>query len=172
VVHYFSATQWVSYPIERVFAFFADPSNLPRITDPNMKLRIDELRLWPAPANPAIARVCPSSANAGAGSEIALSLRPFRFFPLRMDWKARVVDFEWNTYFVDEQISGPFVFFRHRHDFMPRQEHGVDGTTVVDQIQYRLPLGALGLAAAPLVHHALASGFASRQQRLPELLAK
>ena len=37
--------QWVPYPLEEVFLFFADPRNLPRIMPPATGTRIEHLSL-------------------------------------------------------------------------------------------------------------------------------
>lgn len=45
--------------------------------------------------------------------------------------------------FVDEQVRGPFARFRHEHRFEPSAR----GTRMVDEIEFRAPLGPLGLVA-------------------------
>ena len=41
----FKFEQWVPFPRDQVFLFFANPGNLPRIMPPKLDTRIDALRL-------------------------------------------------------------------------------------------------------------------------------
>lgn len=41
----FTTDQWVPFPVDRVFAFFADPLNLPRLMPAWQDARIDSLEL-------------------------------------------------------------------------------------------------------------------------------
>ena len=41
--HPFAAEQWLPYPVELVFAFFANPQNLPRLMPAWQKARIEEI---------------------------------------------------------------------------------------------------------------------------------
>lgn len=38
----FETRQWVPFPVELVFAFFANPSNLPHLMPPRLKTRIED----------------------------------------------------------------------------------------------------------------------------------
>jgi ligand-binding SRPBCC domain-containing protein len=49
--------------------------------------------------------------------------------------------------FTDEQIRGPFRYFRHEHLFRP---HGA-GTLMMDRVSFAAPLGFLGRIAERLV---------------------
>ncbi len=160
------------FPVELVFAFFANPSNLPSLTPEKQKVRIEGLRLQPPPPRPVAADPARRfrSIAAGEGSEIQISLRTVRWMP-RVSWLARIVEFEWNSHFVDEQVRGPFKEFRHRHGVRTEVRDGVEGTVVSDHIQYELPGGALGGLAEGLVRAQLQKGFVFRQKRLPEILA-
>ena len=43
----FITEHWVAAPVEQVFAFFADPQNLPRLAPPDLDLRLGKLELTP-----------------------------------------------------------------------------------------------------------------------------
>ena len=130
MVQRFETDQWVPFPVELVFAFFANPSNLPHLTPPDQKARIEDLRLQPPPPRPLVADPARRfrSIAAGEGSEILISFRPVRWIPQRVSWLARIVEFEWNSHFVDEQVRGPFKEFRHRHAVRAEIRDGVEGT--------------------------------------------
>jgi ligand-binding SRPBCC domain-containing protein len=107
---------------------------------------------------------------AGIGSEISITFQPLPLLPLRLHWVARIIEFEWNHYFSDEQIEGPFEYFRHRHGIDLEVRDKIAGTRVTDSIEFALPLGWLGSLGTPLVRMLLARSFHQRQRRLPDLL--
>ncbi len=169
----FQSRQWVPYPIELVFAFFANPHNLPHMMPPELHARVEDVRLVPPPARPLAADPALRflSIAAGAGTEILISFRPVPFLPQRLSWTARIAEFGWNDHFIDEQIRGPFKAFRHRHGTVREVREGVDGTVVSDLVDYELPLGVLGVLGSGIVRAQLKKAFAFRQERLPQVLA-
>ena len=52
MVHLVQFEQWVPVPIERVFLFFANPGNLPRIMPPQTGTELVRLKLVPPPGIP------------------------------------------------------------------------------------------------------------------------
>ena len=169
----FETGDWIPYPVELVFAFFANPSNLPHLMPPETEARIEDVRLQPPPPRPVAAdpsrRV--KSVAAGTGSEMLISFYPIKWLPQRVSWTARIVEFAWNSHFIDEQIRGPFAVFRHRHGIAAEMRDGVEGTNVTDSIDYALPGGVFGDFAARAVLKQLAKSFEYRKKRLPEILA-
>jgi ligand-binding SRPBCC domain-containing protein len=162
-VFHFRAEQFVPFPVELVFAFFANPQNLPSqrplAENPSLRFR---------------------SMAAGAGTEMDISFSPIPFVPGRLGWHGIICEFEWNKYFIDEQQKGFFARWRHAHRFRaesrpdPREDHKsclLAGTVVTDELEYALPLGPFGLLANALfVRRQLEATFACRQQRLAEIL--
>ena len=169
----FQTRQWVPFPVELVFAFFANPANLPHIMPPALKTRIEDVRLLPPPPRP----VSPDPARrflsiaTGIGSEILISFLPVPWVPKRASWMARITEFVWNSHLCDEQVRGPFTEFRHRHGIEPETREGQEGTLVSDEIEFALPYGIAGQLGCQLVKRQLAKSFAYRHKRLPEILA-
>jgi ligand-binding SRPBCC domain-containing protein len=165
--------QWVPYPVELVFAFFANPSNLPHLMPRSLETRIEDVRIVPPPPRPVVADASRRllSVAAGVGSEILISFYPIPWVPRRVSWLACITEFEWNSHFCDAQVSGPFTAFQHRHGIQSEFRDGQEGTLVSDEVEYELPYGVLGRMAGVMVRRQLARSFAYRQKRLPEILA-
>jgi ligand-binding SRPBCC domain-containing protein len=169
----FEVSQWVPFRLELVFAFFANPSDLPLLMPPKLETRIEESKLVAPkvsrPPVPPLVGKLPSIA-AGAGSEILISFYPFAWPRMRVKSKVRITEFEWNSHFCDEQILGPFARFDHRHSIVAEKREGVPGTLVTDTIEYSLPFGIVGSLGNGIVRRKLEETFAHRQERLPEVL--
>jgi ligand-binding SRPBCC domain-containing protein len=166
--HRLEFEQWVPFPLERVFAFFCNPENLPRIMPAASSTQLIALNRMPPPQAPAGVS---SEKAAGVGSSIVTSFRVFPLLPLRRRWVARITEFEWNRYFADVQDAGPFKNWHHRHDFASARRNGAEGTTIRDVIDYEVGFGFLGsIVNALVVRRQMQSTFAERQGRLPELL--
>jgi len=158
--------QWVPFPHDRVFAFFSNPENLPRIMPASSGTKLLALNRVPAPPG------SPSDKAAGVGSTIVTSFRVFPLLPIRAPWIARITEFEWNHYFADVQDKGPFKSWHHRHEFRAERREGIEGTLVRDVIDYEVGFGFLGdLANAWFIRRQMERTFAQRQKTLPVLLA-
>jgi len=173
-----TTSQWTPFPVELVFAFFANPGNLPHLMPKWQQARIDSSRLVAPPPRPVAAdpELRFQSPAAGAGSEMAISFRPIARLPFRVGWLARITEFEWNSYFRDEQVKGPFASWKHRHGIATEtraDDSGtpVNGTLISDEVEYSLPIGPLGsVAHALVVRRQMEATFAYRQRRLDAIL--
>jgi ligand-binding SRPBCC domain-containing protein len=171
VRHRFHAEQFLPYPLELVFAFFANPENLPRLMPSWQKARIEEASFAPPPPRPAGVPRFPGIV-AGAGTRMTISFRPFPYSPVRIPWEAEIDEFTWNGHFCDTQHRGLFAFWHHCHRLRPETRDGRPGTLLRDELEYALPLGPLGeLAQMTFMPAQLRSIFAYRQKRTSELLA-
>jgi ligand-binding SRPBCC domain-containing protein len=160
--------QWVPFPLEQVFLFFANPENLPRIMPPQSGTRIEALKLTPPPQ---IAAECSRSSIAGVGSEIHTSFRPLPFLPFRASWTALITEFEWNHYFADIQKKGPFKSFHHRHQLTAETQDGIAGTIILDVIRFEAGFGWFGwLAELLFVLPQMRRAFRHRQKAVLGLL--
>jgi ligand-binding SRPBCC domain-containing protein len=167
--HHLEFEQWVLSPIERVFAFFSNPENLPRIMPASGATKLIVLKRMPPPPPP---RGVTADKAAGPGSTIVTSFRVFPFLPIRAQWIARITEFEWNHHFADVQDKGPFKSWHHRHEFLAEARGEVHGTLVRDVIDYEVGFGFLGETANALfIRRQIERTFSERQQTLPQLLA-
>src|SRR5438270_4305784 len=133
---------WVPVSLERTFAFFADPNNLPRITPPQLSLRIERLKILP-----------PDAAHptfAAAGSEVAVSFR-IPIIGWRMQHLARITGFEMDRSFRDQHSRWPLMDWDHRHEFEAATRDALDGTIVRDDLHYGLGPGFSGAVSNALV---------------------
>jgi NADH dehydrogenase len=119
--HRLVASQFVARPPSEVFAFFAKPANLERITPPSMRL---ELLTTDREMRPGLA--------------IDYRIRPLLGIPVR--WRTRIIDYDPPRGFRDVQERGPYRRWEHVHRF--REVEG--GTRIEDEVTYALPLGPLG----------------------------
>jgi len=119
--------QWVSAPLEKVFEFFSDASNLEALTPPWLKFRI----------------VTPTPIAMRAGAKIEYRI-DWRVVPIR--WQTEIVEWSPPHRFVDLQLRGPYKLWHHTHTFA-----SVDGGTLMrDIVRYALPLGPIGSLAHKL----------------------
>jgi ligand-binding SRPBCC domain-containing protein len=157
--------QWVPFPVDRVFAFFADPQNLPRLMPAWQDARIDSLELH-SPSGHGISHV------AGRGSRILLSFRPAPLLPIRLRWLALIDDYVIDHHFCDLQVTGPFRYWRHCH-LVNAEMHGeIAGTRITDVVDYAWPgpvSSAIDLLGGRLQIRQL---FRSRQRKFLRLLGK
>jgi len=167
---HFQAEQHLPYPVERVFGFFADPANLPRLMPAWQHARIESATYLPPPPPapfPGSDAIVPKI-QAGDGTRMTLTVLPFPFSPFRLRWDALIEDFRWLEGFCDVQTRGPFKHWRHCHSVRPQG----NGTLLCDTVEYEPPFGALGaLADVLFLRHQLAATFRFRQRRTLELLA-
>ncbi len=167
--HHLEFEHWVPFPIEHVFPFFSNPENLPRIMPAASGTKLITLNRIPPPVPPP---GLTTEGAAGVGSTIVTSFRVVPFLPLRAQWIARIIEFEWNHHFADVQDKGPFKNWHHRHEFRAETRASVAGTLVRDVIDYEIGFGFLGaIANATLIRRQMQNAFTQRQQILPQLLS-
>jgi hypothetical protein len=135
-------------PLGEVFKFFEDPRNLARITPPQLRFQVTN----------------------GGNIEMrkgALIDYTIRWMGLPMKWRTLIADYQPPRYFVDEQLRGPYRYWKHRHVFT--ESGGL--SIITDRVEYALPLGIMGrMAHALVVERQLKGIFAYRQRAIAKIL--
>ncbi len=145
--HILVREQLVRRPRSEVFSFFADASNLDRLTPKSLRFKI----LGEAPR------------NMRAGTTIKYQLSLFR---VPFSWRTLIDVFEPEQRFVDVQLEGPYRAWRHTHEFIEAPH----GTMVLDRVEYELPFGPLGgIAHAVFVRRQLRWIFDFRRDALARI---
>jgi ligand-binding SRPBCC domain-containing protein len=123
-IHHLERKQILYTTPEKAWEFFSRPNNLKTITPDFMGFHIlsvsgrDELH---------------------EGQIIKYKVKPFSGIPVRWVTEINHVDEPW--FFVDEQKSGPFLFWHHKHYI----EKLADGTVLMtDSVHYRVYYGLIG----------------------------
>jgi ligand-binding SRPBCC domain-containing protein len=148
-VHAFESEQFVNAPMEKVFAFYSDGNSLEKLSPPALRLRT----VTPA-----------SQTQMRAGATIEYALR-VRGIPTR--WRALIVEWVPGVRFTDVQVRGPFLWWRHTHEF----ERKGAGIVLRDRIDYALPLAPLSNVALPAVRRDIESAFTYRRRVIEEIFA-
>ena len=138
----------IDLPRDEVFDFFSKAENLERITPPELNFHITT----PSPIE----------MREGALIEYRISLHGI---PLK--WRTLISKWDPPNEFVDEQLSGPYKQWIHRHTFT---ELGPTRTLIGDEVRYRLPLEPLGDLAHFIVVRQLDGIFNHRSKVVTELL--
>ncbi|HEY4379868.1 MAG TPA: SRPBCC family protein [Acidobacteriaceae bacterium] len=166
----YHAEQWLSHPAVQVFEFFANPGNLSLLMPDWQRAQIEKASILPPPQRPDHAN---HATAAGVGSRFTLRFRPFPFSPVRLRWEAEITEFSWNHHFCDEQVRGPFAYWKHCHYIRPIRWQGVDAAVLADDIEYEPSFGAVGTLAHRLFLRAqIERSFAYRQSQLNTVLAR
>ncbi|MFI5116016.1 MAG: SRPBCC family protein [Terriglobales bacterium] len=137
------AEHWIAAPLPRVFAFFADPRNLPRILPASQGARLLKLNLV-RPRFPTGETPPGAEQMAGVGTEIIFKFRAIPYVPLHEKWTALITDFSLNQSFRDTQKQGPFRHWAHTHFFEARIASGREGTLIRDVVEYEVGFGVIG----------------------------
>jgi ligand-binding SRPBCC domain-containing protein len=137
---------FVARPLEEVFSFFADATNLEAITPRWIRFSV----------------ATPPPIEMRRGLLIDYRLR-IRGVPMR--WQSEITAWEPPYRFVDEARRGPYKFWRHEHRF----EATAEGTRVIDEVNYGVPGGRL--VHWLLVGRDVKGIFRYRQAKLQEIFA-
>jgi ligand-binding SRPBCC domain-containing protein len=162
---------WIPVPLPRVFAFFSDPHNLPRVMPPSRGAKILKLNLVP-PRLPQEQRAHGFERMAGAGTEIHLKIRALPYLPIHERWIALITEFSYNEYFSDVQKQGPFKRWHHTHTFEAQSQNGREGTLVGDEVEYEVGFGLVGNLLEKLIFRGMMNSmFEYRRHALRRVFA-
>lgn len=130
--------------LDRTFAFFSDARNLESLTPPWLHFRIET--------------ALPIAMARGTVIDYRIEL-----YGIGIPWRTQIDEWEPGARFVDRQVSGPYVWWRHEHRF----ESVAGGTRVIDHVEY-VPRAAW--LSAWLVRRDVGRIFDYRRQVLREFL--
>jgi ligand-binding SRPBCC domain-containing protein len=161
--------QWLPYPVPTLFDFFANPANLPPLMPAWQAAHITNQSLAAPPPPP---RATAATPVAGAGTTMSIRFHPLPYSPIELSWDAVITEFAWDDHFCDEQVRGPFGYWRHCHRLVAETRDGTPGARITDDVTYAMKFGVLGDWANSLGgERQVRSIFAYRQAQLPRLLA-
>ena len=119
----YESSIWLPRPLDEVFAFFSDASNLEVITPPWLSFSV----------------VTPAPIEMRPGTLIDYRLR-FRGFPLR--WRSEITAWDPPHRFAAAPVKGPYRQWIHEHTFAEKD----GGTLAGDRVEYAVGGGALANA--------------------------
>lgn len=134
---------------DEVFPFFADATNLERITPPQLQFEI----------------TTPQPIQIRQGSLIDYRLRLFGV-PFR--WQTQIALWDPPHAFVDIQLHGPYRLWEHTHRF---RDHAA-GTIIEDVVRYQLPVSPAGELVHPLLRLRLNHIFQFREDAVRRWVAE
>lgn len=149
-VHIIERQQKIPVSIESAWSFFSNPHNLKLITPPDLGLEL----------------TCKPGNSIYPGMIITYNVNVLPF--LTTGWITEITHVEKYRYFVDEQRTGPYSFWHHKHFF----RETADGVVVSDLVHYIMPFGPLGdLVNSLYVKKNLKSIFDFRENVLKSMFA-
>lgn len=144
-VHSLSQEQWLPISLDEAWGFFSTPRNLDEITPPELGFKIVSL---------------PSEAMyEGEIITYKVMILPGVWIP----WITEIRNVREGESFVDEQRSGPYRFWHHRHHFEAKD----GGTLMTDLVHYSVGKWIFGeIAHAVFVRKKLENIFEFRREIL------
>jgi ligand-binding SRPBCC domain-containing protein len=124
MIHRIHWDQAIPAPIEKVWEYFCDPSNLNAITPPDMNFEIL------------------SGGNVRMYEGQLIEYRVEFVRGIRSRWLTEISHVRECEYFVDEQRIGPYRFWYHEHGFEAAPSGS--GTRMTDSVTYAVSAGFLG----------------------------
>jgi len=143
------AKQTVAKEIDSIWDFFRKPRNLNKLTPDDVEFKI----------------ISGKSDDFYEGKLISYKIKPFKMF--NFNWVTEISQVKVGSYFIDNQIFGPYKMWHHEHHF---KSNG-DGTTdIIDKVKYKLPFYILGrLMHKMFIRKKLFNIFMFRQKKINDL---
>ncbi len=143
-------TTTVPRPLSQTWSFFSRPENLERLTPKDVTFDI----LSPV-----------AGVEMYEGMIVQYRVSPLPLFTT--NWVTQITKIEHESYFVDDQLVGPFALWHHQHHFRALD---AERTEMRDVLHYQAPLGILGTIADKLfVHAQVRNIFQARETAIGEL---
>ena len=142
----FERAQKINASKQEVWDFISSPSNLKKITPPDMGFDITSDN---------------SSEKMYEGMIISYIVKPI--FNIKTKWVTEITHIKEGHFFIDEQRMGPYKMWHHQHFI----EDIPGGVLMKDIVSYIPPLGILGAIANQfIIKNKLEEIFAFRKQAL------
>ena len=143
------AKQTVNKEVGVLWDFFRKPRNLNQLTPKDVDFKI----------------ISGKSDDFYEGEIISYKIKPFKLVAL--NWVTEISQIKEGSYFIDNQISGPYKMWHHEHHF----KSNADGTTeIIDKVKYKVPFYILGrLMHKIFIRRKLLDIFIFRQKKINEL---
>lgn len=143
------AKQTVDKDISHLWDFFRKPSNLNKLTPEDVNFKIQS----------------GASDDFYEGKIISYKINPFKFVSL--NWITEISQVKEGSYFIDNQIAGPYKMWHHEHHFTSNH----NGTTeIIDKVKYKVPFYIIGrLMHKIFIRKKLFDIFMFRQKKINEL---
>ena len=117
------AKQTVAKEIDVVWDFFRKPRNLNKLTPADVEFKITSGK----------------SDDFYEGKIISYKIKLLQIFNLK--WVTEISQVNEGSYFIDNQIFGPYKMWHHEHHFKSND----NGTTeIIDKVKYKVPYFILG----------------------------
>lgn len=145
--HVLEFRQWLPVSSELTWEFIANAENLEKITPSWLQFKVLKR----------------TTEQLGTGSTIDYELK---LHGLSLKWRSLISHWQPPHEFVDEQISGPYKSWHHRHLFSQL----ADGILIVDRVEYRIPFFPFGELAFPFIKKDLLKIFKFRQKKMAKLM--
>ena len=143
------AKQTVSKEIGLLWDFFRKPTNLNKLTPEDVHFKIKSGKFD----------------DFYEGKIISYKIKLFKL--LALNWVTEISQIKEGSYFIDNQISGPYKMWRHEHHF--KDNH--NGTTeIIDKVKYKVPFYIVGkLMHKMFIRKKLFNIFMFRQKQINNL---
>lgn len=117
------AKQTVAKEIDVIWDFFRKPRNLNKLTPADVEFKI----------------ISGKSDDFYEGKIISYKIKLLQIFNL--NWVTEISQVNEESYFIDNQIFGPYKLWHHEHHFKSND----NGTTeIIDKVKYKVPYFILG----------------------------
>jgi ligand-binding SRPBCC domain-containing protein len=148
-VYSLKTVQTIPVPVSEAWNFFSNPTNLPKITPPNMKFKVISKH---------------HGEKMYAGQIIEYKVAPL--LNLDIYWMTEITQVVDQQYFIDEQRYGPYSLWHHQHHFKETEA----GTEMTDIVHYKIPFWFAGdIANSLFVKKQLEGIFSYRKKAIEEI---
>ena len=143
------AKQTVNKGVDVLWNFFKKPTNLNNLTPEDVNFKIKSGK----------------SDDFYEGKIISYKIKPFKL--LTLNWVSEISQIKEGSYFIDNQVSGPYKMWHHEHHFKSND----NGTTdIIDKVKYKVPFYIVGrLMHKIFIKKKLFDIFSFRQKQIHEL---